>query len=412
MCCLLNRFRWLVVPLRRCVRPRVPLPAQSQPKDKPADKPEVVVKWRTATTDEALRKRLLLVPEAGFDKSDLDGMYPILTNSERQLEKPPADFGPRAFEMLTNRTNLPEMAALPWIDSTKYVLTKEMAEVLRTLGLKIRVVLDRSVRSSGQADLAGLRRLFTGKEWASPKALPALTQILQIENADVRLVLVEALGAIPGEEASVALARRAIFDLSPKVREKAVGALIGRPAVEYTPTLITALRYPWPVVADHAAEAVAALKRTDVVPTLVNLLKEPDPTLPVKTESGYSVKEVVRLIHLCNCVLCHAPSSNAKTDRVRGRIVLTSERPPEGLIMARQRAPSSGRILRTSARTSPWCNPCRTPASGPISSGSTTWYEPAPSPKRIRPRLSNCKRRTRFPRAIRNKSRWCLLFAS
>lgn len=309
--------------------------------DQPTAKPEFAVKRLGGTGEEALRAQLQNVPESGFDKLELDGMYAYLTNEVRQVAKPATDFGPRAFEMLANQNKLPEMAALPWIGNRANELTKEKAGELSTLSQKLHFTLDRSVRRGSKADLAGLRKFLTGKEWASPQAVPTLTQILQVENADVRLVLVESLAAIKGEEASVALARRAVFDLSPKVREKAVEALVDRPAAEYTSVLLAGFRYPWSAAADHAAEAVAALKRADLVPELVNLLKEPDPALPVKTGSGYSVKEVVRLNHFCNCVLCHAPSV-AKSDRVRAPIVLPSEKPPEVAYYSK----SSGTFVR------------------------------------------------------------------
>jgi hypothetical protein len=327
---LFNRFRWLVIPLVGVGTLAVP-PRPAAAEDKPAGKLEVVVNRRTGITEEDLRKQLQSIPEAGFDKQDLGGIYPYLAsasdNANRQMDKPPADFGPRIFELLSTGARRPEMAALPWIASPTNELTKDKADDLRALATKIHFALVRSEKRNAQPDLDAFRKLLTGNEWTSPRALPALTQILQTENVEIRLILVEAIGAIRGEQASVALARRALFDLSPIVREKAIVALAGRPHPEYTPTLIDGLRYPWPAAADHAAEAVAALNRTDLVPELVKLLKEPDPTLPVKTDSGYSVKEVVRINHLCNCVLCHAPSFT-RTDRIRGSVVLPSEKPP------------------------------------------------------------------------------------
>ncbi len=327
MCRLLNPFGWPVVALVGVGMLVLPL-RQTAAEDKPIAKPEVVVKPRTDTTEQDLRKQLQIIPEAGLDKPDLDGLYPFLASfdrQERQKEKPPADFGPRVFETLAAQAKYPERSALPWIDSTTNELTKDEADDLRKLAMKIHLTLNRAKRTE-QPDLTQLRKLFTGNEWTSSRAVPALTQILQIESTEVRLVLIEVLGAIQGEKASVALAKRAIFDLSPKVREKAVQTLAWRPPAEYTPTLISGFRYPWPAAADHAAEAIAAIKRSDLAPELVNLLKEPDPSLPVKAENGYSVKEVVRINHLCNCVLCHAPSVEGN-DRIRVSVVQPSEKP-------------------------------------------------------------------------------------
>src|SRR5260370_3624978 len=105
--------------------------------------------------------------------------------------------------------------------------------------------------------------------------------------------------------------------------------------------MVYGLQYPWPPAADHAAEAVGALQLQALVPELVNLLNEPNPSFPVKSEKDYFVRELVRINHLCNCVLCHAPSnskdnnlvrgrapSNLKDDLVRGRVPEPGETPP------------------------------------------------------------------------------------
>src|SRR5205085_9061828 len=79
--------------------------------------------------------------------------------------------------------------------------------------------------------------------------------------------------------------------------------------------------------ADHAAEAIAALQLTDVVPDLVQLLKEPSPNLPLSTGKTYVVQELVRINHLSNCMFCHAPSLS-KDDLVRGRVPIPGEEMP------------------------------------------------------------------------------------
>jgi hypothetical protein len=91
------------------------------------------------------------------------------------------------------------------------------------------------------------------------------------------------------------------------------------------------LRYPWPAVADHAAEAIVALKDRGLVPPLIDLLKEPDPARPMLVkEMGkevYAVRELVQVNHMSNCMLCHAPSTS-KEDLVRGRVPIPGEDPP------------------------------------------------------------------------------------
>src|SRR5262249_46643757 len=100
----------------------------------------------------------------------------------------------------------------------------------------------------------------------------------------------------------------------------ALEALRDRPKDEYCQVLLDGLLYPWPVVADHAATALVALELRDAVPNLIGLLDAPDPTLAhEKAGAGLVVREMVRINHLRNCLMCHPPSF-AETDKVRGRV--------------------------------------------------------------------------------------------
>jgi hypothetical protein len=82
---------------------------------------------------------------------------------------------------------------------------------------------------------------------------------------------------------------------------------------DYTDILLAGLRYPWPAVARHAADAVIRLERNDLVPQLVALLDEPDPRAPVVREVNDKrvpvVRELIRINHHKNCLLCHAPGN-------------------------------------------------------------------------------------------------------
>jgi sugar lactone lactonase YvrE len=141
------------------------------------------------------------------------------------------------------------------------------------------------------------------------------------ENEATRLVMVDQLARIAGPEAGVALAQRAVFDLNPGVREAALRALRDRPRAQFRQVFLDALLYPWGAVADHAAEALVALEMKDSVPALLALLDAPDPCLPFERPgaAGPVIREVVRVNHLANCLLCHPPSFSAD-DKVRGRV--------------------------------------------------------------------------------------------
>jgi HEAT repeats len=210
-------------------------------------------------------------------------------------------------------------------------------------------------------------------DWRQEDALPALVQMLQAEDRPVRLLLVELLAEIKGRTASAALARRALFDLAADVREAAVRALRERPRDEYRGLLLDGLRYPWAPAADHAAEALVALDDRESLPLLTALLDESDPagavarayrpidpavvwtaprpkepfgmtvvalderpggerrtnlltnpddlSLEVKASARqvYAVREVVRVNHLRNCLLCHA-AATSPNDPVRGLV--------------------------------------------------------------------------------------------
>ena len=158
--------------------------------------------------------------------------------------------------------------------------------------------------------------------------LPTLLQMLQVEDVPIRLLLVRELARIQSAGSTAALAGRAIMDLSPEVRAAAVAALQTRPPGAYVPVLVRGLRYPWPPVADHAAVALRELHAQGAVPGLVDLLDAPDPSLPaVDPRTGQaSVYELVRLNHMRNCLLCHAPSANKDDGLVRGFVPTPGER--------------------------------------------------------------------------------------
>jgi hypothetical protein len=120
------------------------------------------------------------------------------------------------------------------------------------------------------------------------------------------------------------------MDLSPAVRRAAVAGLRRRPWRRYAPVLLRGLRYPWPPVADHAAVALRTLAPREAIGSLVDLLDLPSPSLPVwdAQTQQYTVREVVRVNHLRNCLLCHAPSASKDDGLVRGLVPAPGQPPP------------------------------------------------------------------------------------
>lgn len=146
----------------------------------------------------------------------------------------------------------------------------------------------------------------------------ALMQVLAAESAPVRLGLVKHLSRIPHVEATQALAKLALFSDADEVRLPALEALKLRREKDYSAILIEGFRYPLPAVARRAAEAAVRLECANLVPRLVDLLEEGDPRQPavlvVDKKKVPVVRELVRLNHHQNCMLCHAPFSVEKND--------------------------------------------------------------------------------------------------
>jgi hypothetical protein len=310
-------------------------------------------KRRDTSSDEDLRKQLQLVPNVGFDQIAASVLHSNVVKftaggggggkkgggggAGGAVIQP--DIGPVFYAQLAKKNRRQDWLALPWRTGQDSALGKESAERLHVFSGNLRTCMRQSVPANDiRPDPDELKRLLIGKEgnlkgrsgkgrpggeksleWTKSECVPTLAQMLQSENTAVRTILIEVLAGIGGKEASVTLAQRAVFDLSPEVREKAVEVLAKRPAKEYQQILLDTLRWPWTPAADHAAEAISALQLKDVVPELVELLKEPDPRLPFTKEKVTLIQEVVRINHLSNCLLCHAASSS-KDDLVRGLV--------------------------------------------------------------------------------------------
>jgi hypothetical protein len=145
--------------------------------------------------------------------------------------------------------------------------------------------------------------------------IAALMQMLAPTSASTRLGLVKHLATISHVDATRAIAKLAVFSPEEDIRQAAVDALKVRREKDYTDVLLQGLRYPWPAVARRASEVLVKLERADVVPQLIDALEEPDPRLPMVKEVNKKettvVRELVRINHHRNCLLCHPPGNTA-----------------------------------------------------------------------------------------------------
>lgn len=141
----------------------------------------------------------------------------------------------------------------------------------------------------------------------------ALIQILGPETEKFRVRMARSLATIPHVDATKALAQLAIFAPEKDVRATAIAGLQLRREKDYADVLLQAFQYPLPEAAKRSAEALIKLDRRDLLPNLVEVLEKPDPRMPVtKTVKGKEVafvRELVRVNHHHNCVMCHAPAN-------------------------------------------------------------------------------------------------------
>ncbi len=150
-------------------------------------------------------------------------------------------------------------------------------------------------------------------EKATSARIGAMMQVLGPESVTMRQELIKFLAAVSTTESTQALAKLAIFSEEEQVRQSAIDALKNCKQKDYTDVLVNGLNYPWPAVAQNASDAIVKLKRNDLMPQLVNMLERPDPRAPVTEEcceGKQVVREVVKINHLRNCMLCHPPRSN------------------------------------------------------------------------------------------------------
>ncbi|MCI0463570.1 MAG: hypothetical protein L0Z62_42075 [Gemmataceae bacterium] len=351
------------------------LPAPTEEKETPRPNPLLAtldpLQLRSLSAgDEAFRSLLAQTPEVDLEKDRQAGKSTreARTHLAKQVEqiKKLTDNNPDGF-VLDLKRNRADLAGLPFLLGKDCVLDKERAKSLDGMSRVIRESLDTAIPGSslrpsrGGTLSPGDEFYFTphpGRFWSAfhslgkkptaskQMAVPALRQMLAAQHPQLRLSLVEQLqkaGAptargsrlMDDPSVTVALARLAVFDLEPGVRALALETLKGRPADQYRPILLDGLRYPWAPVAERAAEGLARLNLRDTIPELVRLLDQPDPNTPFLKKEGTKevpvVREMVRINHFRNCLLCHAPAAE-RTDLVRGVVPVPGEPIPSSSV--------------------------------------------------------------------------------
>jgi hypothetical protein len=266
--------------------------------------------WR-ARTEEQLNRELLAVPEVKLDpsmKNELVKTAPLLPGGKHQLD-----------HLISTAPVTSGVLGIPLRFTADCQSSAEHAHTLAGDGRHLKTAIARDERTTATTMTD---RVLENHHWKTPEAVPALMQVLTAGEVHGRRQLVDHLADIPGAAATQGLVNRAVFDLNLEVRRKAAETLRYRPKDEYLAALLSAFRHPWAPAADHAAQTIVALNLQEAVAGLRELANEADPTAPPPTpeKPGFStVRELVRINHHKNCVLCHQMSVDA-SDPARGSI--------------------------------------------------------------------------------------------
>jgi len=219
----------------------------------------------------------------------------------------------RFMELLIE--NRPDLSGLPFILGDASRLDKERSEHLVVGIRRVRIFLQ------GTFDLFDLIAFFGGETEKTVKDnrafVAAMLQLEAPESSRMRLSIVQQLASFRETEATEALARLALFSEDKNVRDAALEKLQERNDQDLKAFILRGLQYPWPPVAKNAADALVRLKLVDLAPDLVSLLAKPDPRSPflmeIKGKKVPVIRELVKINHLRNCLLCHAPSPTKGT---------------------------------------------------------------------------------------------------
>ena len=304
--------------------PDLPDATSPTPKGKkPAVARRLVARLDRRTTAE-LEAELLRMREVSLDTAAAPNTsIELATAAAAMIQGGGAYSGPI---LLTKKR--PDLAELPLRVGPRTVLDVSAAKGMTDLAKKFRSGLVGCMAGGDvRPDPAKVEAMLLGDgdtptAWTAAGAVPCLRQMLPGEVAAVRGAACEAYRRTPGVAALDALVATAAFDTDFDNRAAAVDALAERDPAEVAAKLAAVLDYPWTPAVEHAAEALVALKLLPATPALVAELKRASAELVSVAVGGATHpvrREMVRVNHARNCVLCHAPSLD-RADFVRGAL--------------------------------------------------------------------------------------------
>lgn len=216
------------------------------------------------------------------------------------------------------QSNRADVAGLPFLRGDSCRLNPERSAIFPAVLATIRNHADSEVffaaayLESTKAEETGFAASGVSLEQdVIPARVAGLMQILG-PKPDMHAGLVGCLTGLAHRDGTKALARIALFSADDKARAVALKVLGTRREKDYDDLIRQALRYPYLPVAKRATEALVKLDRADWLPELIDFLEEPDPRMPSGGgDKPWTVRELVRVNHNRNCLLCHAPAQGS-----------------------------------------------------------------------------------------------------
>ena len=161
----------------------------------------------------------------------------------------------------------------------------------------------------------------------------AIVQILQAQLPLIRTRIVKPLSLKEDEESIQPIADRALFDTSKEVRDLALYELKLHPPEEVRERLMNGFEHVWEPVAVNAANALVELNDELRLDDLRKKPNMPDPHAPYQDQEGnWKVRELVRVNHLRNCLMCHAPVVDPKVSPSMAAVPEPKKAPPSHLL--------------------------------------------------------------------------------
>jgi hypothetical protein len=255
-------------------------------------------------TPEDLQASLLQIPEVWLQPPNV----PTVPKTGRA--------GGRTHPLLGIVDARPDLRGLPVKRGPDVQLPSDEADAFRDISVLVRKGLGDLIGQTG----GGNRRLSIRPEVLSARpqvVARVMHQMMQNESVPLRKILLGQLKQNRNAAATKALAHRAVYEPVADLRALALKALTNRTPSDYLPVVLDAFKNPWAPAADHAADVLAALTPGEAIPGLIRALETPDPNGIVYDSQGAPVvRELVRINHARNCLLCHAQSVD-RSDGIR-----------------------------------------------------------------------------------------------